>query len=267
MLLEMHQEKSSFLVIAGRISSEVREKMRSLGINYLDSAGNAFIDKENLFVLIDGKKGKLKLERKHLFTNASIQLLFHFLLNPELLQQTYRDISKSTGASLDNISKTIRNLAEHDYIIASKKKGYVFLNKKKLIERWISEYGERLKPKLFLGEFRFTKEERWKSTQLDTKRTKWGGEPAADIKTGLIRPEIFTLYTSESRKELMQNYRIIPDPKGKIKVYRTFWNTNGINEKKTVPVLLIYADLILSSSARNIDVAKKLLNDQKENIL
>ena len=257
----------NFILIAGRISLEFMEKLKALGISYLESGGNAWISTADLFLLIEGKKGGLALERKHLFTNASIQLIFNLLLSPELLTNSYRHIASKTGASLDNISKTLKALLENDYLIPLQKGGYLFSNMAGLIDRWIPEYGERLKPKLLMGRFRFLKDDHWEDNRLHTEKTRWGGEPAADKLMHSLRPEIFTIYTKETRQELVKNYRMIPDLNGPVRVYQAFWDLSMGEDTDTVPILLIYADLLLSGSPRNIEVAKTLFDAKKEIIL
>ncbi|HMQ87906.1 MAG TPA: type IV toxin-antitoxin system AbiEi family antitoxin [Flavilitoribacter sp.] len=266
-LLELRRKFPHFIVIAGRISRQLAQELKELGINYLDSGGNAFIDTQAFFLFIEGRKAGESVDRKHLFTNASIQLLFHLMVKPGLLTKPYREIASETGASLDNISKTIRSLNENGYIVELKKGGYTFLNKEGLLERWIAEYGERLKPKLLMGRFRFLKDDRWQDLALDPAKTQWSGEPAVDLELGQLRPQLFTLYTLENKQELIRQYRLVPDAQGPVYVYRAFWDLAGYSDTNRVPLLLTYADLLLSGSARNAEAAKSLLDARKEIIL
>jgi hypothetical protein len=41
-----------------------------------------------------------------------------------------------------------------------------------------------------------------------------------------LRPEKFILYTIETVKDLMINYRLIPDDEGDLWTYILFWNPN-----------------------------------------
>ena len=43
-------------------------------------------------------------------------------------------------------------------------------------------------------------------------------------------------------KEVIKNYRLIPDTNGKVEVYKKFWNKDEANIDM-VPPLLIYTDL------------------------
>lgn len=99
----------------------------------------------------------------------------------------------------------------------------------------------------------------WRNLPLDYKVTHWGGEPAADLLTGNLNPEILTLYTTEDRMDIIKKYRLIPDNKGKILI-RQFWKDKE-EYKPTVPALLVYADLALQNDNRLIETAQKVYNE------
>jgi hypothetical protein len=50
----------------------------------------------------------------------------------------------------------------------------------------------------------------------------------------------------------------VPDEKGNLVIYKKFWKFNIAAD--TVPVILVYADLINTGDPRNIETAKKLYN-------
>ncbi|HFA49125.1 MAG TPA: hypothetical protein ENJ95_08915 [Bacteroidetes bacterium] len=265
-LLDIREKHGRALALGGRISQGMKEQLTEANIHYLESGGNARIAEGGIFIFIEGKKGGLSQQRKHLFTNASIRLIFQLLLEPGLLKEPYRKIAAVTGASLDNLSKTIFTLKENGYLTALRKREYAFTDKDALLQRWVPAYGERIKPRLLIGQFRFLKDDHWKGLPLDENKTQWGGEPAADLKTGMLRPETFALYTLETKAGLTKNYRLIPDLKGPVKAYRSFWNMERF-PGKTVPLMLIYADLLLSGSARNAEMAKALLDAEQKPVL
>jgi hypothetical protein len=120
-----------------------------------------------------------------------------------------------------------------------------------------------LKPTLGVGSFRFLKQEdfhNWKNLPLKSGKTWWGGEPAADLYTNYLKPEILTLYTLESRSELVKHYRLIPDPNGHVQVYQRFWKKDEVNDVM-VPPLLIYADLMNTGDRRCIEAGEKIYNE------
>ena len=78
------------------------------------------------------------------------------------------------------------------------------------------------------------------------------------IQTQFLRPAIFTLYSTESKAELMRNYRLKPDTKGNIHVYLPFTSIENMSENTATHPLLTYADLLNSGEPRNFEVAQKI---------
>ena len=56
----------------------------------------------------------------------------------------------------------------------------------------------------------------------------------------------------------MKNYRLMPDKNGEIEVLYLFWKQE---DGKTVPPLLVYADLMLEGGKRNKETAEKIYNE------
>lgn len=266
-LLKIKEECGALLLIAGNISDKIANELRELGLYYLDSAGNTFIDQDKVFILIEGKKTEKDYTSKPLFTKTSIKLIFHLLTMEGLAEKTYREISEVAGVSLDTISRTMNVLKENRFLIEVTANQLELVRKEALLKRWIPEYGDRLKPKLLMGRFRFLKENSWKDLEFDPSKTQWGGEPGADKLLNILHPEKFTIYTMEEKTDLVNNYRLIPDADGNIEVYRAFWNMEYFPASQAVLPLLIYADLLLSGIARNAEVAKKLMDVEKEAVL
>jgi len=132
-----------------------------------------------------------------------------------------------------------------------------------MLTLWIERYEEKLKPDLLVGRFRFLDKNdfiNWKDIKFENVETVWGSEPAGALLTKYLNPEILTIYTLETKSELMKNYRLIPDPVGNVKIYQKFWKNNNF-ENNTVPPLLIYTDLINTGDSRNIETAKIIYND------
>lgn len=171
-----------------------------------------------------------------------------------------RHIAEVADVSLDSIHKTINSLKQLKYLVNVNNKVVQWNNKKALLEKWITEYDLRLKPSLHIGNFRFLIEDNfldWKLLDLSDGNTLWGGEPAGELFTNYLKPEILTLYTSATKPELIKKYRIIPDPTGYIRLYKKFWNKETMNGNIVEP-LLAYADLVNTGDRRNIETAQKI---------
>lgn len=214
-----------------------------------------------VYVYLDGQKAGLKErdEKNRAFTKAGLKLVFAFLERPELLNEPYRTIASETGVVLNTISKVISGLKGAGYIITTASKSMQLINTKALFERWIQEYELRLKPDLIIGRFRFAKSEdfyNWKNLKINIPSTQWGGEPAADLLTNYLNPEILTIYTEEGKITLMKHFKLLPDPGGNVVLCSKFWKQNNL--KLNVSEALVYADLLTQGDSRNVEVAKRI---------
>jgi hypothetical protein len=255
---------SNILIITNYANSKVREMAQKMGLNYLDATGNAFLKSDKIFIKIDGKQKYTEPDRlkNRAFTNTGLKILFYFLNNPDNVNKTIREIATETNTSLDTVHKTINALVQMKFLLKINN-NYQLINTKDLLDRWIRDYDLKLKPKLFIGNFRFVRKEdqiNWKTLQLNKEDTLWGGEAAAALITNYLQPGIFTLYTTANKNELAINYKLVPDSKGNIKVYSKFWKFNN-QSNNTVPALLAYADLIITGDDRCIETAK-LINSE-----
>ena len=95
-------------------------------------------------------------------------------------------------------------------------------------------------------------------------KTLWGAEPAGDLLTDYLRPGELTMYTLEDKRELIKNYRLIPDEKGNVKVYQKFWNYDEVNDN-IVPPLLVYIDLMNTNDRRCKETAQKIYEQLLQN--
>jgi hypothetical protein len=265
-ILDLAKANAPFLLVAEHIFPKIKEELRKSGISYLEANGNIYLKDKGVYVWIENQKPLQSEKEKanRAFSKTGLKVIFHFLINDRILNITYRDIAYVAEVALGNINYVFNGLKQLGYIQKLNKYDYQLVNKQPLLEKWVAAYAERLQPALHIGNFRFMNEDdrkNWKQLHLNIDKTCWGGEPAAAILTNYLRPEIFKLYTAESRNELINNYRLIPDDKGAVKVYKKFWNAPP-NNNKTAPEELIYADLLNTGDSRCIETAEKLYNEQ-----
>jgi hypothetical protein len=259
------------MVVANRIFPKIKEELRHNHIAYLEANGNIYLKQGGIMLWLDGQKPVQPITEKgnRAFTKTGLKVLFHFLLDEQLVQLRYREIANITNVALGNLNYIMNGLKELNFLIEVRDQTFRLNNKKELLQKWMVAYEERLKPALMMGTFRFLKEEdflNWRNLQIDTAKTKWGGEPAGDLYTNYLRPQTLTLYTIESRNDLIRNYRLIPDDKGNIKAYKKFWHLDD-GPTPTVPPLLIYADLMNTNDRRCTETAQKIYDGFLQNKL
>jgi hypothetical protein len=267
-LIDAKRQGLPFILIADAISDNVKTVLREHKINYLDASGNAFIqDYTGLSIFINGQKAvsKPEMNKDKAFTKKGLVVVYNLLIDDSLLNATYRIISEKTETSLDTVTKVLQSLRQQGFIVQVNDKTMRLTDKKRLFEKWADAYEMRLKPDLFIGNYRFKNieaEKDWQNiTLLPT--SFWGSEPAASLLTdNYLRPEIFTLYSTETKAELVNHYRFLPDAKGNIKVYLPF---NKNKKQKTTSPIWVYADMLNSGIHRNIEVAEKIYDKYVKN--
>ena len=253
------------MVVADNIFPKIKEELKEKGIAYLETSGNMYYREQDLFIWLEGKKPIMKEDEKlgRAFTKTGLKAVFHFLLMPELVNTTYRNIAAVTGISFGNINFIMTDLKQQGFLLRINDDEYQLYRKRELLAKWMDAYEHKLKPGLLVGTFRFinqTEAAKWNQIELNSRKSWWGGEPGGDLLTNYLQPEIFTLYTTEAKPELIKNYRILPDPNGYIKVYKKFWNSDETNSN-VAPPLLVYVDLINTGDRRCMETAEKIYNE------
>jgi hypothetical protein len=262
---DLAKEYNPFIVMAQRIFPKIKEDLRNRNIAYLEANGNIFLKEKGIFVWID-TNNLVEIKNKttnRAFTKTGLKVVYQFLINEQWINYTYRQIAEQTNTGIGNVNNIFTGLKQEGYLLQINKQQYKIENKKKLLETWVMEYEKRLKPILTIGTFRFLKEDdfyNWKNLQLQKGKTCWGGEPAGDIFTNYLRPEELTIYTTETRGDLMKNYRLVPDINGNILILKKFWEYDEINDNVVHP-LLAYADLINKGDRRCTETAQKIYDE------
>lgn len=264
-IVALSQDYAPLIIVAPRLSPQIKEELRHNNIAYLEANGNIFLKTMQNALWID-TNGAIKIEKNsgsRAFTKTGLKVVFQFLLDETLLNRPYRQIAEQMRISIGNTTNIITGLKQEGFLLSIAKNEYNLNNKKELFDKWISAYAQKLKPILKIGTFRFLKEEdfnNWKNLQLNSGKTWWGGEPAGDLMTNYLRPSELTLYTVETRSELIKNYRLIPDENGNIKIYQKFWQSDEANNNMAPP-LLVYADLINTNDRRCRETAQKIYDE------
>ena len=270
-IMALNQQFHPIMVVAVHLFPTIKKELRDNNIAYLEANGNIYLNTGETMLWIDANKPVI-LEKKtgsRAFTKTGLKVLFHFLIDEIWVNKTYRQIAEHTGTAIGNINNIITGLKQDGFLLPVAKNEYKLNNKQVLLNKWIAAYDLRLKPAIKIGTFRFLKEEdfnNWKSLPLRNGKTWWGGEPAGDLFTSFLRPAELTLYTTETRSDLIKNYRLIPDDKGNVQAYQKFWQYDEMNDN-VVPSLLVYTDLINKGDRRCTETAQKIYNEYLQNKL
>ncbi len=261
-ILLMYREKldKPILLIAHYINPRLADRLKQDNVEYIDTAGNAFINNPAIYIFIRGNKPHdiLKLQPQgRAFNPAGLRLIFAFLCNPGLENATYREIAAVTGVALGTVNLVLKALVELGFLLDLGKRGYRLVQKENLVNEWATNYAKRLRPKLVLGCYR-GEVGWWQHKDWDRWDAMLGGEIAAARWTEYLKPELITIYTTpHNLNKLLLENKLRKEADGDVEILKKFWKPaakEGLDE--FVHPILVYADLLATGNQRNIETAK-----------
>lgn len=253
------------LLVTHYVTPPQTEKLRQANVQFVDAAGNAFLNQPPLYVLVTGKRPptpQAPNKTARALTTTGVKVVFALLSCPPLLTAPYREIAATAGVSLGAVSQVLEDLKQTGYLLDHGAKGRLWQKRAELIRRWSEAYTERLRPKLLLGRFRGDQPNWWKEVQLAELQAYWGGEVAAAKLTKYLKPQIKTIYAPGKLPKLQAQFGFHPDREGEIELLKNFWTFDALPAHPDIaPALLVYADLVASGDERNLETAQ-LIYDQ-----
>lgn len=264
------------LLVSSPLSQDLANRCRELGLQFMDTAGNAYInDGKGIYIYVTGRRAEQDVRTVPIaatMTPAALRMMFAFLATPALLNAPYRDISIQAMVSTGSIG-TVFDTLEARRLIATDTRGTrMICSPQTFLNEWASGYASRLKPKLKQIRFAVDNPENFRNNwNPEFRLSAWGGEVGATYFTKHLKPEECTVYIDmedpHALRDMVQQFRLRADPGGCIEVVQMFWNSDYFADSfPTVPPHLIYADLIASQDSRNIAVAQQIASEVVEHV-
>lgn len=260
------------IIFADFVNPVMAEKFRQRSIAFVDCAGNLSIKNKQIDWYVKGKKRQRladKRVRGRAFNTAGLKLIFAIFNQPRFLNLPYRDISNKVNIALGSVGPVIDDLYASGYILDEGQRRLV--NKKRLFERWVDGYLEKLRPKQIMQCYSCDDADWWKNADPIKFQGVWGGEVIIAKPTPFMVPERITLYflSDEKQSEFAQHYGLKKDADGDICVYKSFWSPSyaGDNNVDGISPMIIYADIVDSINPGSWDVAKTFYGDAVAHLL
>lgn len=269
-LIQQVEQFDNGILIADYVNPNIADRLRAAQVQFLDTAGNAFIKKPGLHIQIKGNRpaskavaGPRKVARA--FTTAGLKVTLALLQRRERAEIPYREIAKLTGVTLGTVGKAMEDLKDQGYLV-NRRKERVLIRRPELFQIWVARYPTALRQKIKLGTFQAPDTDWWKHTKLEKLDGYWGGEIAAMHYTKYLKPQVATVYLPKEKLTKLivtahLNKTVAKDEPGTVEVYEKFWMVDQ-NEKCYVDPLLTYADLIATDDTRNIETARRLYDER-----
>lgn len=256
------------LLVTDYVSRPMAERLRDLGIAFVDMAGNAWLQKPPVVIHVEGRKPvgePVPAPRNRAFHAAGLRVIFALLCRPERFRAPLREIAEAAGVGHATVGWVMQGLKEAGYVIERGKgrgrKRYP-RNLPRLLEEWAAAYTRTLRPTLLLGRYApgaKTAPDWWRKVDPVATDLLLGAEPAAAQLTDYLQPGTITFYGEGVPGRVIAENRLVRDEAGTIEFRHRFWrfHENDGDEGLTPPVL-VYADLLATDNARCIETARMI---------
>jgi hypothetical protein len=261
----METVREPVVLVTKYITSDMAERCKALHLQFMDTAGNAYLRIPGLLVYIAGQKRPAELKetpRYRALRPAGLKIIFALLCQPHLLKAPYREIAGAATVALGAVGRCLDDLELRGHIVGEEHKRKFLARPEALLEEWVNHYPIRLRPKLDARRFRPSDAGWYGKTDLIKYDAFWSGEAAAEKLTKYLKPELFTVYSPPCPESLIAACRFRAELKGNIEILNVFWNfPRNPTHPDIVPPVLAYADLMATNDGRNIEAAK-LIREQ-----
>ncbi|MAY40624.1 type IV toxin-antitoxin system AbiEi family antitoxin [Spongiibacter sp.] len=254
------------VLIADYINPKMAEKLKAADIQFLDTAGNAYLNKYPLYICITGKRLKDKTApekpKGRAFQPTGMKVVYEFLVDKNLANAPYREIADRANVALGAVGWVIRDLAEQGFLVERQNERRL-TNYDELLEKWAENYPQRLRKKLLLGTFTTDEPDWWKKIDPRDYNAAWGGEIAAAKYTNYLTPKDATIYIPKEKRNLflkdarLRRAQELEKPHFTIELLEPL-GEHFENQAGLAHPILVYADLLATANTRNIETAQKL---------
>ena len=268
-------EPGQGLLVADYINRNMGEQLKEADVQFIDTAGNAYINQRPIYIYINGNKpqkaivAKAPLKTNRAFQPTGMKVVFVFLREEELVNAPYRVIADQAAVALGAVGGVIHDLIAHGFLLEGISKNQRKLAEfDRLLDQWVEAYPYKLKRKYEIGRFASDNPDWWKSIHPEKHDAQWGGEIAVAKYTNYLNPQHGLVYIDKTKMaDFLQTARLKkaePDERQDIQIdlVEPFWkkanNDEKIKHAGLVHPIIAYADLIESGDTRNLDAANRL---------
>lgn len=174
------------LLITTYLTPSLALQCREMGLQFIDTAGNAYLDVAGMFVFVCGQTPPDSLVRPPVRTTgnpSSQRMVFALLCKPALLQATYREIARVSGIALGSVGAVFNGLASRGWLLETHAEERRRLTApERLLDEWVANFPTILRPRLQPRRYAASAPDWWQAltpADLAALDGYWGGEVAA----------------------------------------------------------------------------------------
>ncbi|MEO6700109.1 MAG: type IV toxin-antitoxin system AbiEi family antitoxin [Jatrophihabitantaceae bacterium] len=204
------------------VNAKTADAFRRAGVQFLDSAGNTWIQFGDVLIDIRGRistePDRTSLARRaagDVFSSGRSQVIMALLAWPDLWRRPQRELAEAAGVSLGQTNKTLALLEQAGRGPGRRKRQEV-----SLLDMWAAALPGGLGQRLYLGSYHG--DITWRPSRDERDPPAVSGKSAVPE---LLRPGSLTLYVRELDPKLAMRQRWRADGEPNVIVRRKFWRT------------------------------------------
>ncbi len=277
--LQQQKITEKLFLITRYLSEATINKLVENNIEFIDTAGNIYLNSPSAYILIRGKhRPKDKSVSTAKITLNNLKVIYILLQSPDILRKSLKELANAAGVRSGIVINTLKNLYQLGYLQRQRDGKYRIIRYAKLLERWEIGYAETLRPKLFLGNFTPIIKDKFSELsdniiqQAKENNFLIGGELGAAIATSYLIPLGAVLYVKDNYRLIAAQLKLKPSPEGEIIFLQQFGSDNAddYNQRELIAdPLLLHAELMMGNNERLEETAKlilaKYIKDRQQN--
>lgn len=242
------------------ISAKHALALRELGMGYLDTAGNAFLDLPGLHVFRETRaRPQVEVRPRRpvgrVFNASAVRVGLQLLLDPALVGSNLRNMSAVAGVSVASAKFALDAFKADDYVIEMGRSGRRLVEPEGFFRKWVESYNQSYRPHRIIGRYSTERQ----NLSLEGFEACWGGELGVDLIMDAIRPAERFVYSYATKVgPLVVKNRLRPDPDGDVVLLEACWSRSQEEPQGTAPAFVLYADLLDTRDPRCAEVAERL---------
>ncbi len=264
------------MLVTDYVNPNLAEQLKEQGIQFLDTAGNAFINQLPVYIDIQGNKPAkshqdvtLTKQIGKAFQPKGMKVVFMLLTQPELVNAPMRTIADTAEVALGTVKQVMDDLHYQRFIVQKGEKGKVVADKNALLDKWLDAYPENMQAKFNQTLYATSNPEQLKAIDAGDYGGLWGGELAAERYDHYLNAKDFLIYLVPYQKQAFLRAARLRKPAvnevidHKVMVVEPPFENKKIQGEQAglAHPLLVYANLVTSTDPRNMDAAKRLYDE------
>jgi hypothetical protein len=245
---------------------KVRQSLREAQQNYLDTAGNIYLDLPGLYLFRESNDLPLvddapKRRSGETFNPTATRVGLHLLLDADLVNAPFRELAAKTGVSLRSVNLAMDAFKADGHVVGSRKAGWRLVQRESFFQRWVEGFNRRLRPKLELGKYSPTSTQTGDTLEVGEGVACWGGDKGATALGMGIHSMESLVYVYGKPAAVIAKNRLRLDPNGTIELLASAWDQSQESKAMVAPVFVVYADLMHAGDPRCEEIAARLFKD------